>query len=147
MCCVFCARFALNPLIAFRLTWLTIPLFILHYALYNIITSQSNKVLLKVSKQLRYLKGLSHEVDFNNIDKNWQMLVLISAAAGFWIFRRHLWFLVEIKHPLSGKCKNHTDSCCYPINFVPELPASLSYQCRAILWVTNQRQRLFCASQ
>jgi hypothetical protein len=29
------------------------------------------------------LKGLSHEIDFDNIDKNCQMLALISAAAGF----------------------------------------------------------------
>ncbi len=50
------------------------------------------------------LKGLSHEVDFDNIDKNWRMLAIISAAAGFWIFRRRLWFLVEMKHSLSGKC-------------------------------------------
>ncbi len=50
------------------------------------------------------LKGLSHEIDFDNIEKNWRMLALISAAAGFWFFQMHLWFLVEIKHPLSGKC-------------------------------------------
>ncbi len=50
------------------------------------------------------LKGLSHEIDFDNIAKNWRMLAFISAAAGFLIFRRHLWFLVERKHPLSGKC-------------------------------------------
>jgi hypothetical protein len=29
------------------------------------------------------LKGLSHEIDFDNIDKNLRMLALISAAAGF----------------------------------------------------------------
>ncbi len=51
-----------------------------------------------------FLKGLSHEIDFDNIDKNWGMLALISAAAGFWLFWRRLWFLVEIKHPLSGTC-------------------------------------------
>ncbi len=50
------------------------------------------------------LKVLSHEIDFDNVDENWQMLALIRAAAGFWIFWRHLWFLVEIKHLLSGKC-------------------------------------------
>ncbi len=50
------------------------------------------------------LKGLSHEIDFDNVDENWQMLALTRTAAGFWIFRRHLWFLVEIKHLLSGKC-------------------------------------------
>ncbi len=51
-----------------------------------------------------FLKGLSHEMDFNNVDENWQMLALLSAAAGFWIFRMPLWFLIEIKHLLSGKC-------------------------------------------
>jgi hypothetical protein len=29
------------------------------------------------------LKGLSHEIDFDNIDKNLRMLALINAAAGF----------------------------------------------------------------
>ncbi len=29
------------------------------------------------------LKGLAHEIDFDNIDKNLRMLALISAAAGF----------------------------------------------------------------
>jgi hypothetical protein len=32
------------------------------------------------------------------------MLALISAVAGFWFFQMHFWFIVEIKHPLSGKC-------------------------------------------
>jgi hypothetical protein len=41
--------------------------------------------------------------------------------------------LVEIKHLSSGKCKNQADSLCNPINFVSELPASLSYQCSVIL--------------
>ncbi len=50
------------------------------------------------------LKGLSHEIDLDNFDKNLRMLALISAAASFWIFRRRLRFLVEIKHLLSGKC-------------------------------------------
>jgi hypothetical protein len=36
------------------------------------------------------LKGLSLEIDFENVDENQQMLVLIRAAAGFGIFRRHL---------------------------------------------------------
>jgi len=30
-----------------------------------------------------YLKGLSHEMDFNNVDENLQMLALLSATAGF----------------------------------------------------------------
>ncbi len=53
------------------------------------------------------LKWLSYEIDFNKVVENWQTLALIRAAAGFWIFRRHLWFLIEIKHLLSGKCQNH----------------------------------------
>jgi hypothetical protein len=32
---------------------------------------------------LFYLKGLSHEIDFDNSDENWQMLALTRAAAGF----------------------------------------------------------------
>jgi len=50
------------------------------------------------------LKGLSYEIDFENVDEKWQILALIRAAAGSWIFRRYLWFFVEIKHLLSGKC-------------------------------------------
>jgi hypothetical protein len=30
-----------------------------------------------------YLKGLSHEIDFDNVDENLQMLALTRAAAGF----------------------------------------------------------------
>ncbi len=29
------------------------------------------------------LKGLSHNMDFHNVDENWQILALLSAAAGF----------------------------------------------------------------
>ncbi len=90
-----------------------------------------NKIIVNRFKNrnstIIFSKELSHEIDFDNFDKNWRMLALVSAVASFWIFRRSLWFLVEIKHPLSGKCYNHADSCCCPINFVPELPASLSY--------------------
>ncbi len=32
------------------------------------------------------LKGLSHEIDFKNVDENGQILALLRAAAGFWIF-------------------------------------------------------------
>ncbi len=35
---------------------------------------------------LSYLKGLSNEIDFENIDKNVQNLALLRDAAGFWIF-------------------------------------------------------------
>jgi|LakMenEpi03Aug12_release.lakeMendotaPanAssembly.Ray.scaffolds.fasta_scaffold4740191_1 hypothetical protein len=31
----------------------------------------------------RNLKGLSHEIDFKNVDENRQILALIRAAAGF----------------------------------------------------------------
>jgi hypothetical protein len=31
-----------------------------------------------------FLKGLSHEIDFKNIDENGQILALLRAAAGFW---------------------------------------------------------------
>ncbi len=51
-----------------------------------------------------FLKGLSHEIDFKNVDENGQILALTRAAAGFWIFRRLLWFLIEIKHQFPGKC-------------------------------------------
>jgi hypothetical protein len=32
------------------------------------------------------LKGLSHEIDFRNFDKNLQNLAYLRDAAGFWIF-------------------------------------------------------------
>ncbi len=41
------------------------------------------------------LKGLSYEIDFENIDKNWQIVPLIRAAAGFRIFRRHIQFFCK----------------------------------------------------
>jgi hypothetical protein len=31
----------------------------------------------------KHLKGLSHEIDFKNVDENGQILALIRAAAGF----------------------------------------------------------------
>jgi hypothetical protein len=36
-----------------------------------------------VGKGLLPLKGLSHEIDFKNVDENGQILALIRAAAGF----------------------------------------------------------------
>jgi len=38
------------------------------------------------------LKGLSHEMDFNNVDENLQMLALLGAAAGFEFFEAPLIF-------------------------------------------------------
>ena len=38
------------------------------------------------------LKGLSHEIDFTNFDKNWQIMASIRAGTRFLIFRRLLWF-------------------------------------------------------
>ncbi len=32
------------------------------------------------------LKGLSYEIDFENVDENWHILAVTRAAAGFWIF-------------------------------------------------------------
>ncbi len=54
-----------------------------------------NMLILQVNDATVSLKGLSHEMDFENVDEDWQTLVLIRAAAGFWIFWRHLWFFVE----------------------------------------------------
>jgi hypothetical protein len=53
----------------------------------------------------RGLKGLSYEIDFEDVDENLQILAQIRAAAGFRIFRRHLLFLIEIKHlfPVNAK--------------------------------------------
>jgi hypothetical protein len=50
-------------------------------------------------------KGLSYEMDFENVAKNWQILASIRAAAGFWIFRRHLWFLLKLNlfFPVNAK--------------------------------------------
>jgi hypothetical protein len=64
----------------------------------------SKKRIWKVFFVLLVLKGLSYEIDFDNVDKNWQILGFIRAATGFWFFRRDLWFLVELKYLLSGKC-------------------------------------------
>ena len=36
-----------------------------------------------ISHALAGLKGLSHEIDFKNVDENGQILALLSAAAGF----------------------------------------------------------------
>ena len=38
------------------------------------------------------LKGLSHEIDFINFDKNLQNLAWLRDAAGFWIFYGLQWF-------------------------------------------------------
>ncbi len=38
-------------------------------------------ILVSLKKQA--LKGLSHEIDFRNVDKNGQILALLRAAAGF----------------------------------------------------------------
>ncbi len=40
----------------------------------------------QILRTTRGLKGLSHEIDFDNYDENWQMLALIISAAVFWIF-------------------------------------------------------------
>ena len=64
----------------------------------------NNPDTLIIIEKRKMLKGLSHEIDFDNVDENLQMLSLISAAAGFRIFQMHLWFLVEKKHLLSSKC-------------------------------------------
>jgi hypothetical protein len=40
-------------------------------------TSKDNK------ERIPRLKGLSHEIDFKNVDENGQILALLRAAAGF----------------------------------------------------------------
>ncbi len=111
--------------------------------------SQTLQCTLHFLNLFTHLKGLSYEIDFENVDKNWQIVALIMAVAGFWIFLRHLLFLAEIKHLLSRNA-NITpiaDSLCNPINCGTGLPASLFYQYSVVLWATNQKQRLFCLSQ
>jgi hypothetical protein len=98
-----------------------------------------------VTRYLPLLKGLSHEIDFKNVDENGQILALTRAAAGFWIFRRLLWFLIEIKHQFPVKCLNDTDSLCSPINFVTELPASLP-TCRLFQRKIEVSNFLWCAA-
>ncbi len=71
-------------------------------SLWNVVPD-NNKISSVWSISLS-LKGLSHEIDFKIVDENGQILTLIRAAAGFWIFCRLLWFLVEIKHQFPGKC-------------------------------------------
>ncbi len=56
------------------------------------------KIWRRISHAWAPLKGQTYEIDFENVDKNWQILALTRAPAGCWIFQRHLWFLVEIKH-------------------------------------------------
>jgi hypothetical protein len=70
----------------------------------------------------RILKGLSYEIDFENVDENFQMFALIRAAAGLWIFRRHLLFLVDINifFPVNAKIT--------PIAFVIRLILKLNSQ-------------------
>ncbi len=42
------------------------------------------RIRTKISRiRTTALKGLSHEMDFKNVDENLQMLALVSAAAGF----------------------------------------------------------------
>jgi hypothetical protein len=38
---------------------------------------------LNIFSLTNYLKGLSYEIDFENVDENLQILALIRAAAGF----------------------------------------------------------------
>jgi hypothetical protein len=38
---------------------------------------------IRASHQTAYLKGLSHEIDFKNFDKNLQNLAYLRDAAGF----------------------------------------------------------------
>ncbi len=97
------------------------------------------------SSRSKHLKGLSHEIDFKNVDENGQILALTRAAAGFWIFQRLLWFLIEIKHQFPGKCLNDAESLCSLINFVTELPASL-LSCRLFQRKIEVQNFLWCAA-
>ncbi len=74
-----------------------------------------------------FLKGLSSEIDFENVDKNWQILAFIRAAAGFWIFQRYLWFLVEINifYPVNAKIM----PIAYVIRLILELYSRQAWQC------------------
>jgi hypothetical protein len=45
--------------------------------------SASSLLLGSVPDKVHILKGLSHEIDFKNVDENGQILSLIRAAAGF----------------------------------------------------------------
>jgi hypothetical protein len=48
------------------------------------VTSEEHQ-MKRISEKLKlkYLKGLSHEIDFKNVDENGQILALLRAAAGF----------------------------------------------------------------
>ena len=76
-----------------------------------------------------YLKGLSYEIDFENFDENWQILASIRAAAGFLIFRKHLWFLIEIKHLFPVNAKST------PISYVVRLILSLNSRQAYWIWI------------
>ncbi len=43
-------------------------------------------VCLRRLLNIQYWKGLSHEIDFKNVDENGQILALLRAAAGFFNF-------------------------------------------------------------
>jgi hypothetical protein len=47
------------------------------------IVSKDGEVKSKGSLKIWSLKGLSHEIDFKNVDENGQILALLRAAAGF----------------------------------------------------------------
>ncbi len=85
------------------------------------------------------LKGLSYEIDFENVDENWQILALVMAAAGSWIFRRYLCFLVEIKHPVNAQIT----PIAYVIRLILGLYSRQACQCR---FMGNQSEAatVFC---
>ncbi len=59
---------------------------------------------MKLDEVSTFLKGLSHETDFNNVDENGQILALTRAAAGFKIFRRLLLVVeINISFPVNAK--------------------------------------------
>ncbi len=66
------------------------------------------KSLMLFGKYWRAGRSCKGTVLRDRFRKCWQKSTdlghITRAAAGFWIFQRHLWFLVEIKHLLSGKC-------------------------------------------
>ena len=62
----------------------------LYKSICNVETFQRNYLialaLLLFFLFIHLLKGLSHEIDFKNVDENGQILALTRAAAGFLIF-------------------------------------------------------------
>ena len=63
----------------------TSSLEILNFVVFNYVVLLLNEIkkIVFIFPKIVHLKGLSHEIDFKNVDENGQILALLKAAAGF----------------------------------------------------------------